>query len=86
MRFRPRPKRTLKVLQAFAPKYLRSSVTPGVGRIVERPFIEAGRLVLVLTVKLSLSVAHRVLDGATVARFLDDLVALVEAPIVALVL
>jgi pyruvate dehydrogenase E2 component (dihydrolipoamide acetyltransferase) len=55
-----------------------------VGRIVERPFVEDGQLRAVPTARLSLSVDHRVLDGAGAAGFLDDIVALVEAPALAL--
>jgi pyruvate dehydrogenase E2 component (dihydrolipoamide acetyltransferase) len=51
-----------------------------VGRITERPFAEARQLGLVPTVKLSLSVDHRVLDGAAGARFLDEIVGLLESP------
>jgi pyruvate dehydrogenase E2 component (dihydrolipoamide acetyltransferase) len=51
-----------------------------VGRIVERPFVEDGQLHAVPTMKLSLSVDHRVLDGASAAHFLEGIVSLVEAP------
>jgi pyruvate dehydrogenase E2 component (dihydrolipoamide acetyltransferase) len=54
------------------------------GRVVERPFAEDGKLSLVPTMKLSLSVDHRVLDGAAAARFLDEIVGLLEAPAQAL--
>jgi pyruvate dehydrogenase E2 component (dihydrolipoamide acetyltransferase) len=50
------------------------------GRIAERPFAEGGQLGLVPTMKLSLSVDHRVLDGAAGARFLDEIVGLLESP------
>ena len=56
-----------------------------VGRIVERPFVEDGQLRAVPTARLSLSVDHRVLDGAGAARFLDDIMARLEAPASALV-
>ncbi len=55
-----------------------------VGRIVERPFVENGQLRPVPTARLSLSIDHRVLDGAGAARFLDDVVSLLEAPAQAL--
>jgi pyruvate dehydrogenase E2 component (dihydrolipoamide acetyltransferase) len=55
-----------------------------VGRIAERAFPEDSRLALVPTMKLSLSVDHRVLDGAAGARFLDEIVGLLEAPAQAL--
>ena len=55
-----------------------------VGRIVERPFVEDGQVQPVPTARLSLSIDHRVLDGAGAARFLDDVVSLLEAPAQAL--
>ncbi len=55
-----------------------------VGRIVERPFVEEGQLRPVPTARLSLSIDHRVLDGAGASRFLDDVVSLLEAPAQAL--
>jgi pyruvate dehydrogenase E2 component (dihydrolipoamide acetyltransferase) len=54
------------------------------GRVIERPFAEDGKLSLVPTMKLSLSVDHRVLDGAAAARLLDEIVGLLEAPAQAL--
>jgi pyruvate dehydrogenase E2 component (dihydrolipoamide acetyltransferase) len=51
-----------------------------IGRIAERAFPEDGKLRLVPTIRLSLSVDHRVLDGAAGARFLDDIGGFLEAP------
>jgi len=51
-----------------------------VGRIAERAWADNGQLTLAPTMKLSLSVDHRVLDGASAARFLDSVVTLIEAP------
>ena len=51
-----------------------------VGRIAERAWAENGQLALVPTMKLILSVDHRVLDGASAARLLDSVVTLIEAP------
>jgi len=50
------------------------------GRIAERPVVEKGQVVARPTIYLTLSVDHRVLDGATAARFLQDLQALIEDP------
>jgi pyruvate dehydrogenase E2 component (dihydrolipoamide acetyltransferase) len=50
------------------------------GRIAERPVVEDGKVVAGPTIHLTLSVDHRVLDGATAARFLQDLVTLIEEP------
>jgi len=50
------------------------------GRIAERPVAENGRVVARPTIRLTLSLDHRVIDGANGARFLSDLKALVEEP------
>jgi pyruvate dehydrogenase E2 component (dihydrolipoamide acetyltransferase) len=51
-----------------------------VGRIKERALASGGKLIPAPMMKLTLSVDHRVLDGATAARFLSDLVELFEDP------
>jgi len=51
-----------------------------VGRIAERPVVEEGQVVARPTIRLTLSVDHRVWDGAEGARFLSDLKALIEGP------
>jgi pyruvate dehydrogenase E2 component (dihydrolipoamide acetyltransferase) len=51
-----------------------------VGRVARRPRAVGEALELVPTVWLSLSVDHRVTDGATAARFMQDLVSLIENP------
>ena len=55
-----------------------------VGRMKERPVAENGQLIAAQTMTLSLSVDHRVLDGVGGARFLSDLVELIETPGLAL--
>jgi pyruvate dehydrogenase E2 component (dihydrolipoamide acetyltransferase) len=55
-----------------------------VGRIAERPVAEGGQLIVAPTMMVSLSVDHRVLDGARAARFLNDLVIMMERPSLAL--
>lgn len=55
-----------------------------VGRIRERPVVENGAVIAAAMLTLSLSVDHRVLDGAAAARFLTDLVELIETPGLAL--
>jgi pyruvate dehydrogenase E2 component (dihydrolipoamide acetyltransferase) len=50
------------------------------GRIAERPVVEEGNVVARPTIYLTLSVDHRVLDGATAARFLQDVQTLIEDP------
>ena len=55
-----------------------------VGRMKERPLAENGQVIPAQTMTLSLSVDHRVLDGVSGARFLSDLVELIETPGLAL--
>jgi pyruvate dehydrogenase E2 component (dihydrolipoamide acetyltransferase) len=52
-----------------------------VGAATEEPVVRDGRLVATTTMKLTLSIDHRVLDGATAAAFLRDLVRLLEQPL-----
>jgi pyruvate dehydrogenase E2 component (dihydrolipoamide acetyltransferase) len=52
----------------------------GVGRIAERPAGRDGQLVLRPSMTLSLSVDHRVADGAPAARFLQRVKELLEEP------
>lgn len=55
-----------------------------VGRIKEQPVVERGQVIAAPMMKLSLSVDHRVVDGAQAARFLTDLAELIENPSLAL--
>ncbi len=51
-----------------------------VGRIKERALVENGQVIAAPMLTLSLSVDHRVLDGARAARFLSDLADMLETP------
>jgi pyruvate dehydrogenase E2 component (dihydrolipoamide acetyltransferase) len=51
-----------------------------VGRVAKRPIVINENLEVRSTMWLSLSVDHRVADGATGARFLQDLVSYLENP------
>lgn len=51
-----------------------------VGRIKERPFVVGGQLAVRPTIRLTLAIDHRVLDGAEAANFLDFVVDLIEKP------
>jgi pyruvate dehydrogenase E2 component (dihydrolipoamide acetyltransferase) len=51
-----------------------------VGRIKERAVVVDGQIIPAPMMNLSLSVDHRILDGASAARFLGDLVELLETP------
>jgi pyruvate dehydrogenase E2 component (dihydrolipoamide acetyltransferase) len=50
------------------------------GRIAERPWVVEGRVVAKPTIHLTLSVDHRVLDGATGSRFLQDVSSAIADP------
>jgi pyruvate dehydrogenase E2 component (dihydrolipoamide acetyltransferase) len=52
-----------------------------VGAAAQEPVVRDGQLVATTTMKLTLSIDHRVLDGATAAAFLRDLVQLLEHPL-----
>jgi pyruvate dehydrogenase E2 component (dihydrolipoamide acetyltransferase) len=51
-----------------------------VGRAAPRPYVADGRLEIRTTLRLCLSVDHRVLDGGPAAEFLGRIVELLEAP------
>jgi pyruvate dehydrogenase E2 component (dihydrolipoamide acetyltransferase) len=51
-----------------------------VGRAAPRPFVAEGQLVVRTTLKLCLSVDHRVMDGGAAAEFLGRMVELMEEP------
>jgi len=51
------------------------------GRIAKRPFVEGDAVMARLTLPLSVSVDHRVIDGVAAARFLAGIVALLRSPL-----
>ena len=56
------------------------SVIMSVGRIKDRPVVINNDIVIRPTMIITLSVDHRILDGADAARFLDTLVGITEDP------
>ncbi len=52
-----------------------------VGAVVEVPAVRDGQLVNIRKITLTLTVDHRVLDGATAAAFMRDLKAILEEPL-----
>ena len=52
----------------------------GIGRVVEKPVCRNGEIVVGKTMTLSLTVDHRVIDGANAARFLKDIMELLQDP------
>ncbi len=55
-----------------------------VGATKQEPVVRDGALAVGHTMRVTLSIDHRALDGATAAKFLADLVALLENPLAAL--
>ena len=51
-----------------------------IGRAIPRPYAFQGKLALRTTLKLCLSVDHRVLDGGPAGEFLGRIVELIQAP------
>ena len=49
-------------------------------KIADRPRVRAGKVIVRKTLPLCLSFDHRVIDGAAAARFMKDLIKLLEAP------
>lgn len=56
------------------------SIIMSVGRIKDRPVVINNEIVIRPTMFITLSVDHRILDGADAARFLDTLVEIAEDP------
>ena len=54
----------------------------GVHRAGERPVVRDGQIVARLMMNLSVTFDHRILDGMTAARFILDVVKLLEHPAV----
>ncbi|MDN5796257.1 MAG: 2-oxo acid dehydrogenase subunit E2 [Intrasporangium sp.] len=52
-----------------------------VGAAVETPVVKDGELAVTTTMRMTLTVDHRVLDGAVAAAFLRDLVQVLEEPL-----
>src|ERR1700730_13685183 len=51
-----------------------------VGRVAKRPFVDGDEVVARLTMPMSISVDHRVVDGVTAAGFLSGIVKLLQSP------
>lgn len=58
-----------------------NSAILSVGSIIEKPIVKNGQIVVGNTMKLSLACDHRVIDGATGAKFLQTLRGFLENPL-----
>ena len=77
---------TLSNLGMFRVDQFQALITPGqsfilaVGKIDNRPWVDKGVLTVAPTLRLNLSVDHRVADGAIAAQFLGELTEILENP------
>jgi pyruvate dehydrogenase E2 component (dihydrolipoamide acetyltransferase) len=77
---------TLSNLGMYRVDQFHAIISPGqsfilaVGKIDQRPWVEDGELCVAPTVSLTLSVDHRVADGALAARFLEKIAEIIENP------
>jgi pyruvate dehydrogenase E2 component (dihydrolipoamide acetyltransferase) len=72
-------------IDAFTPILnLPQAAILGIGRIIEEPVVRDGRLEVGLTLTLSLTFDHRILDGAPAARFLQAIATAIANPSAAL--
>ena len=77
---------TLSNLGGFRVDRFNAIINPGqtfilaAGKIAQRPWVEAGGLFAAHTLNLTLSVDHRVADGALAAQFLEKIAAGIEDP------
>ena len=53
----------------------------GIGRITEKPIIRNGKISIGKMLPLSMSVDHRIVDGAEVGRFLNDFMGFLKDPL-----
>jgi pyruvate dehydrogenase E2 component (dihydrolipoamide acetyltransferase) len=68
-------------IDAFTPILnLPQAAILGIGRIIEEPVVRDGRLEVGLTLTLSLTFDHRVIDGAPAARWLQRLCERLQTP------
>jgi len=77
---------TLSNLGTYRVDQFQAIISPGqtfilaVGKSNHRPWVEAGELTVVQTLNLTLSVDHRVADGALAAQFLEKIAEIIENP------
>ncbi len=77
---------TLSNLGMYRVDHFSAIISPGqsfilaVGKIDHRPWVEAGALIVAPTMSLTLSVDHRVADGALAAQFLERIAEIIENP------
>jgi len=53
----------------------------GLGRLTEKPIVKDGQIVIGKMLPISMSVDHRIVDGAEVARFMNDFLGFLKDPV-----
>ncbi len=53
----------------------------GIGRLSEKPIVRDGQIVIGKMLPISMSVDHRIVDGAEVARFMNDFLGFLKDPL-----
>lgn len=77
---------TLSNLGMYRVSQFNAIISPGqsfilaVGKIENRPWVEGRGLIVTQAMNLTLSVDHRVADGAAAAKFLENIAAIIESP------
>jgi pyruvate dehydrogenase E2 component (dihydrolipoamide acetyltransferase) len=77
---------TLSNLGKYRVDHFQAIISPGqsfilaVGKIAPRPWVDADQLIVAQTLNLTLSVDHRVADGALAAQFLEKIAEIIENP------
>jgi len=56
----------------------------GIGRIAQKPVVKDGEIVIGNIMPISMSVDHRIVDGAEVSRFVNDVLSYLKDPILLL--
>jgi pyruvate dehydrogenase E2 component (dihydrolipoamide acetyltransferase) len=77
---------TLSNLGMYRVRQFQAIISPGqsfilaVGKVYRRPWVEGNGLIVAHIMNLTLSVDHRVADGAVAARFLESIANMIENP------
>jgi pyruvate dehydrogenase E2 component (dihydrolipoamide acetyltransferase) len=77
---------TLSNLGNYRVDQFQAIISPGqsfilaVGKIARRPWVQADEIIVAQTLNLTLSVDHRVADGALAAQFLEKIAEIIENP------
>ena len=60
--------------------YPPNAAVVAIGSVIEQPAVKAGEIVVARLMKMTISLDHRVVDGAEGAKFLQEVKRLLESP------